>query len=151
MEEAQFISGFWNSVIYSYRLSLGDFSLDAFDKSRDVVLIWTLFVICSLFTAIILLNMLVAIMGESFNRVMETSECQNLRDHLQLIVENDFLIDRKKEFGHVKFLIEVKDDVEEDDDKDIITKGLSNIMAKVKEESTKVHSDNSEIRELIKA
>lgn len=75
--------------------------------------------------------MLVAIMGESFNRVMETSESQNLRDHLQLIVENDFLIDRKKEFGHVKFLIEVKDDVEEDDDKDIIAKGLSNILSKV--------------------
>ncbi len=75
LEGAKFISGFWNSMIYSYRLSLGDFGLDAFDNSRDLVLIWAFFVVCSLFTAIILLNMLVAIMGDSFNRVMETSDC----------------------------------------------------------------------------
>jgi hypothetical protein len=74
VEDAQFISGFWHAAIYSYRLSLGDFGLDSFDKSTDVVLIWAFFVICSLFSAVILLNMLVAIMGESFNRVNETSE-----------------------------------------------------------------------------
>ncbi len=67
-----------------------------------------------MFTAIILLNMLVAIMGESFNRVNETSESQRVREHLQLIVENDFLIDRKKMFKDVKYLIEIKDDVQDD-------------------------------------
>ena len=47
-----------------------------------------------MFTAIILLNMLVAIMGDSFNRVNEQSENQRVREHLQMIVENDFLINR---------------------------------------------------------
>ena len=58
-----------------------------------------------MFTAIILLNMLVAIMGDSFNRVNEQSENQRVREHLQMIVENDFLIDRWKCFGNVKYLI----------------------------------------------
>lgn len=57
--------------------------------------------------------MLVAIMGESFNRVNEQSENQRVREHLQLIVENDFLIERKKIFNDVKYLIEIKDDAEE--------------------------------------
>jgi hypothetical protein len=55
-------------------MSLGDFSLDAFDISEDVILIWGLFVICSIFTTVILLNMLIAIMGESFNKVNEEAE-----------------------------------------------------------------------------
>ena len=62
-------------------------------------------------TAIILLNMLVAIMGEAFNRVNENSDSQRVREHLQLIVENDFLLSNRKQFfKDVKYLIEVKDD-----------------------------------------
>lgn len=64
-------------------------------------------------TTIILLNMLVAIMGESFNRVNENSENQRVREHLQLIVENDFLLsNRKTFFKDVKYLIEVKDETQ---------------------------------------
>ena len=87
--------------------------MDGLDLSTDRYLIWFMFVICSLFSTIILLNMLVAIMGESFNRVNEQSENQRVREHLQLIVENDFLIERKKIFNDVKYLIEIKDDAEE--------------------------------------
>jgi len=104
-------------------MSLGDFSLDAFDISQDVILIWSLFVICSIFTTVILLNMLIAIMGESFSKVNEEAEQQRVREHLQLIVENDFLIDRKKLFSNVKFLIEIKDDVD-DHENDEISKKL---------------------------
>ena len=66
-----------------------------------------------MFTTIVLLNMLVAIMGESFNRVNEQSENQRVREHLQLIVENDFLINRKELYGKVKYLIEIRDVVQE--------------------------------------
>jgi len=121
--ETQFISSIGGAFIYSYLLSLGEFNLDSFDKSEDVWLIWLLFVICSMFTTIVLLNMLVAIMGESFSRVNEQSENQRVREHLQLIVENDFLIDRSKFFGDVKFLIEIKDDFE-DSSQDIVTENL---------------------------
>lgn len=113
-EPNSFITSFSMSFIYSYRLSLGDFDTDAFEDSYNTITLWVLFIICSMFTAIIMLNMLVAIMGESFNRVNEQSECQRVREHLQLIVENDFLIDRKKHFGNVKYLVEIQDDIEDD-------------------------------------
>ncbi len=66
-----------------------------------------------MFTTIILLNMLVAIMSESFSRVSEQSESQRIREYLQLIVENDFLIDRKQLYKDVKYLIEIRDDIED--------------------------------------
>ena len=70
-EPNTFINSFSMSFIYSYRLSLGDFDTDAFGDSYNQITLWVLFIICSMFTAIIMLNMLVAIMGESFNRVNE--------------------------------------------------------------------------------
>ena len=70
------------SFIYSYRLSLGDFDTDPFSTSNNLTLLWNLFIISSLFTAIVQLNMLVAIMGEAFNRVNAESENQRIREHL---------------------------------------------------------------------
>lgn len=120
IEESQFIKTFSQAFIYSYRLGLGDFDLDPYSVSTNSIILHILFILSSLFSAVILLNMLVAIMGESFNRVNETAENQRVREHLQLIVENDFLINRRRVFANVKYLIEIKDDIDEDD-KDLIT------------------------------
>ena len=78
----RFINGIFDSFLYSYKLVLGEFDLDKFEKSTNKILLWVLFIICSLFTMIILLNMLIAIMGDSFNRVNEESENQRVREHL---------------------------------------------------------------------
>lgn len=149
IEGAQFLSSFSHSIIYSYRMSLGDFSLDAFDVSEDVILIWSLFVICSIFTTVILLNMLIAIMGESFNKVNEEAEQQRVREHLQLIVENDFLIDRKKFFGKVKFLIEIKDDID-DHDNDEISKKLNKFEEFLKDRDDQSKKEQADMRNMMK-
>jgi hypothetical protein len=70
-DQEKFLTSFPFSIIYSYRMSVGDFQLDGFDKSEDYVLLWIMFLLCSMFSTILLLNMLVAIMGEAFNRVNE--------------------------------------------------------------------------------
>ncbi|CDW77734.1 wd-40 repeat protein [Stylonychia lemnae] len=149
-EGAVFIESFWESFIFSYRMALGDFQLDDFPKATDIFLIYTLFVICSLFSAVILLNMLVAIMGDSFNRVNETSENQIVREHLQLIVENDFLFDRKKEFSNVKYLIEIKDDIEEDD-KDIMHQKIDKLQQTVSKTGEKTENQIQEIKDILKS
>lgn len=55
-------------------------------------MLWILFILATMFTLIILLNMLVAIMSDSFNRVNDNQESEKLREHLQLIMENNFLL-----------------------------------------------------------
>jgi hypothetical protein len=49
-------------------IALGDFDAGTFG-SNSVPLVWLVFFISSTFTLIILLNMLIAIMSESFARV----------------------------------------------------------------------------------
>mmetsp|Transcript_32046 Transcript_32046/g.23688 ORF Transcript_32046/g.23688 Transcript_32046/m.23688 type:complete len:111 (+) Transcript_32046:200-532(+) len=106
--ESQFIGSVIDSLLYSYQLTVGEFGTDTFAESTNPALLWTLFILATLFTLIILLNMLVAIMGDSFNRVRESEESQRFREHLQLIVENDFLIKSRRDvFRDVKYLIAI--------------------------------------------
>ena len=53
----------------------------------------TLFLIlCTLFMVVVLLNLLIAIVGETFGRVQESRENKMYQDLVQLIVENQFLV-----------------------------------------------------------
>ena len=60
-----------NSIIYSYKISLGDFDTEGY-KGEDSPLLWVFFVSATLIVQITLLNMLIAIMGDTFDEVMET-------------------------------------------------------------------------------
>jgi hypothetical protein len=50
-------------------LILGEFEVEAFDKSTNPVLLWTYFLISTLLTMIIMLNMMIAIMRSSYEKV----------------------------------------------------------------------------------
>jgi len=60
-------------VLYTYKFTLGEFGLDDFDYDnyKSSLTLWFLFIICSIFMLIILLNMLIAIMSESFTKIQE--------------------------------------------------------------------------------
>ena len=55
-------------MIYTYRQVLGDFQLDNIGDVA-VPLVWTLFLLCTVFNMIVMLNLLIAIISESFARV----------------------------------------------------------------------------------
>ena len=57
------------SFVFSYRMGLGDFVTDQFTNSKDEILVWILWFINTLIINIILLNLLIAIMGDTFARV----------------------------------------------------------------------------------
>lgn len=63
------IPNFTDAVIYSYLLALGEFNTDEFDDSSAPFLLWAMFLLATAFSMIILLNMLIAIMGESFTKI----------------------------------------------------------------------------------
>ena len=72
-----------------------------------------------------------------------------VREHLQLIVENDFLIDRRKHFGDVKYLVEIQDDIE-DDLIDKVAQHLNSLESKIDERDHKSDQDMRELKEMIK-
>lgn len=67
-EDAQFTTGFWDSLIYTYRMILGDFDTGAFgDVAAPLVMI--LFLLCTIFNMIVMLNLLIAIISDSYAKV----------------------------------------------------------------------------------
>jgi hypothetical protein len=56
-------------------------------------------------TLILFLNLLIAIMGDTFDRVQETTENNMLKELANIMVENEQLLDRKKVFGDAKYII----------------------------------------------
>ena len=73
-EELRFVSNFANSFVFIYRMSLGDNATDAFEMTLQPTYIWILFVFAGIFMAIVLLNLLIAIISLSFENINEKGE-----------------------------------------------------------------------------
>ena len=76
-----------------------DYSKDG-AANRNIV--WILFILVSVFTQIIILNMLIAIMGDTFDRVIENQQLAKLK--LKVKVLSDFIFYLKKEDKKFLFL-----------------------------------------------
>jgi hypothetical protein len=98
--DQQFIESYPHALLYSFRLSLGDMATDTFDKSVQSVTAWLLFVGCLLYTNIVMLNLLIAIISESFAHINTNTENASYQERASLIAENSYLIPsyRKKSF-----------------------------------------------------
>ena len=59
-----------NSLIYSFKLSLGDFSTAGYRGDNQGVT-WIVFVLATFLLQITFLNMIIAIMANTFDHVME--------------------------------------------------------------------------------
>lgn len=101
----------FKAFIYTYRMTLGDFQLDAFGVFEEKGLIfefyflWIIFIAGSLFLVIVLLNLLIAIMGETFSRVQEALVNLSIRERVLLVSENESLFDRHKLFKNAQYLV----------------------------------------------
>lgn len=64
--ELRFIKNYADAWVYAFRLSLGDTDTEVFHDTIQPITIWILWVICFILTNIVMLNMLIAIIGESY-------------------------------------------------------------------------------------
>jgi hypothetical protein len=67
------VTGFANSVIYTYGIIIGGFELGDFEDSDAYVFVIILFLLCTIFNMIVMLNLLIAIISESFANVNTNS------------------------------------------------------------------------------
>ena len=65
-----FNNTFIDSVVNQYLLGLGEFQYDAFASNPAGPLIWSLFLLSTFLTQVTFMNMLVAIMSDTFARVL---------------------------------------------------------------------------------
>lgn len=106
-----FTGGTWlRAFIYSYNESLGNFNTDGFHGEDDKHYLYTLWFFNTLITLIIFLNMLIAIMGDTFGRVQETAENNMLKELASIMMENENLINRDRMFGDSKYIIVIQEE-----------------------------------------
>ena len=84
------VVGFGNCLIDSYRLALGDFEIaDSFDDNMvHEIVFWIIFFCGTLISLLIILNMVIAVMGGTFERVSDKEKAHILREKLILILDN---------------------------------------------------------------
>uniref|UniRef100_A0A7S3JKB8 Ion transport domain-containing protein n=1 Tax=Euplotes harpa TaxID=151035 RepID=A0A7S3JKB8_9SPIT len=96
-----------DAFIFSYKMALGDFGLDGFN-TKDEEILWIIFVINTIIVLVMLLNLVIAIMGDTFDRVQETQENSMLQELTQMIRENEFLFSRSRAFKRAKYIIVIE-------------------------------------------
>ena len=113
--EDQFVYGFGDSIIFTYRIILGDFDVGHFGHV-GTPLVMALFILCTVFNTIVMLNLLIAIISESFTIVKENADNASYQEMASMISENGYLIpDRlKKNYAQTNSYVMFVNDLETD-------------------------------------
>ena len=93
-EANQFTTSNLDATIFTYRMVLGDFDTGAFGEVATPV-VWILFLLCTIFNMIVMLNLLIAIISETFAKVTELADQKIYQEMAALIAENSYLVSQK--------------------------------------------------------
>ncbi|CDW78608.1 wd-40 repeat protein [Stylonychia lemnae] len=95
----EFITSFFESNAFVYRLILGDFDTTNFGE-KYVVIVWMFFMLATLFLIIIMLNLLIAIISDTFERVQGQAKQRMYKEFAQLIIENIHLLSEEEKTAY---------------------------------------------------
>ncbi|CDW75983.1 UNKNOWN [Stylonychia lemnae] len=100
------VGNFIMSFLYTYAGALGNFSTDNFDSlGQNSWILWFLFYISSFIITIVFLNLLIAIMGDTYDTVMMIQKEERFRAKCRLIYENEFIFNRDRLFANSRYII----------------------------------------------
>jgi len=71
--DKQFIGSWVESFLFSYLIALGDWDTSQFGE-KALVAVWVLFFLNTLFSTVVMLNLLISIIGDTYGKVKENSE-----------------------------------------------------------------------------
>lgn len=83
----------------SYRLDLGDFDAD-YTEAFD----WVIFFLATVINPLIMLNLLISIMGDTYGKVQETNDIANFQELTEMIIEIEKLMFWKKGLDHKYYM-----------------------------------------------
>ena len=86
-----FEGSYGGAVIYTYMQALGELGYDGFGGSQFPELYWGIFSMSTILLTITMLNLLIAIMGDTFERVQEVAHEAQAKEICSFIEEYDFL------------------------------------------------------------
>ena len=84
-----------NGIHNQYMLGLGDFKMDGFEHHNEVYVVWIFFLLATFITQIVFLNMLIAIMGNTFDYVVERKVMYALQTKLNILSDYYYVIKKR--------------------------------------------------------
>lgn len=98
-----FMLSYFDGIIFTYRAMLGDFqNLDKFDTSNGTYLLWGMFLLFTFFNIIVMLNLLISIVSDTFGQVNALSLPTAYQTMATLIAENKYLIPQRRIDAYAK-------------------------------------------------
>ena len=95
----------WSALGYTYRLSLGDFDVDKFGDYH-IEISWIFFILATFLLQIVLINLLISIVADTFTRIKVNYNIIMYKDMLHMIIENRFLaVGKMPPYLRSKYLI----------------------------------------------
>ena len=101
---------YFKAFLYSYRQALGAFDVSAYDAVADKHLLYFIWFFNTLILFIILLNMIVAVMGDTFDKVQETAVNNILKEIVSIMYENELLLNNNNMFKDAQYLIVIQEE-----------------------------------------
>ncbi|CDW80622.1 wd-40 repeat protein [Stylonychia lemnae] len=81
---------FLDSLQFTYKLSFGDFDTEEFTVQQ-----WILFIISTFFIPLVLFNLIIAVMGDTYDRVQTSAASVDLKEQAKLVLEVEGLLNFK--------------------------------------------------------
>jgi hypothetical protein len=73
-------------------IALGEFNYDDYDDSGNGTLAWVIFLVSTLLNCVVMLNLLIAIVSETFAAVLNEKIENSYREKASIIQDNYFLL-----------------------------------------------------------
>ena len=105
---------FFSSIIQQFSLGLGTVPTDNIINNKFRSLIWIYFIIAVIVTNVAFFNILIAIVSDTYERIMESKERSNLIQQVEITTEFIDFIKFEKKFTQGNYLYFIEP-VEDDD------------------------------------
>jgi len=113
-------------MLSQYDISLGN----ADTGNIDDPYVWTFYILTTLFTQITFFNMLIGIMGQTFERVTADRDMNSLMERTKMYADFLWCLSLDKEIENKRYLYVIKP--EEEDDKTEIEGSISSVKRNLK-------------------
>lgn len=84
-EGERVFGNYWKIFIYTYKAAQGDWDTDFYDDASGELFFYLLWIGCTLLNLIVMLNLLIAIISETFAVVNETALQNSYREKVKII------------------------------------------------------------------
>lgn len=95
-------------------VALGQFDCSDIGHGASAVFAWVAFILASYSMTIVFMNLLIAIMGNTFGEVLEIQERAALKTFIGLMSDYHYKLDLNKVFKNQRYIIRVSPDVQEE-------------------------------------